>query len=119
MPNGVQSPLSRFEKTCTKKTLLSPHSTTCFPDWNSGNGGMGVSNPQLSVVTTVWGMSSSVQSGPTYGGGGGGGGGNPGMGGMGGQGGGYMKSGPYGNNPNMQAGGGGGVGVGGGGYPQR
>ncbi|XP_035703337.1 zinc finger MIZ domain-containing protein 2 isoform X3 [Folsomia candida] len=98
---------------------MTSQSTTCFPDWNSGNGGMGVSNPQLSVVTTVWGMSSSVQSGPTYGGGGGGGGGNPGMGGMGGQGGGYMKSGPYGNNPNMQAGGGGGVGVGGGGYPQR
>lgn len=91
---------------------------------------MGGQTPQLSVVTTVWGMSSSVQAGPTYGGNNGGGGSSMGMmsqgmggqgqgqggpmhaaamGGMSGPGGGSygMKGGPY--NPNMQQGG----------YPQR
>lgn len=90
-----------------------------------GNGGMGgpgpgnqsMSNPQLSVVTTVWGGmgSGGIQSGPhsSYPGGGSMGpqaGGQTGQGNMVGGGSncppGYMK-GAYGNNPNMAP------------YPQR
>jgi len=81
--------------------LLSICSSPCFPDWSGGGGGGG--NPQLSVVTTVWGMSSSVQSGPhaSYGSG-------QGMGGGGGGGGGGMGPGPGNNmgynNMNMKGG---------------
>ena len=83
-----------------------------FPDWRAdqhGNGNGNGMEPNLSVVTTVWGMSSATQSGPysSFSGGGG----NPGSDGLNNNGtntsssGGYMKGPQFWTSPNQYSGG--------------